>query len=127
MQQDADAARAQEREAELDGDGRWGKRAGYGDAVVLAALVRGVLLGPKIADLYAIGQARRVNHLLEMLAALGAAIQQRAGQIRAREQERHAGKPCAGADIDERSGLLQKEWQRAPCVFDVRRECFRLG
>lgn len=125
--QDADATGAQEWQAELDGNGWWGESAGHSDAVALAALVHGVLLGPEIAHLYALGQTRRVNHLLEMLAALGATIQQRAGQIRAREQEWHAGKPGPGADIDEWPCLIQEQRQGAQCIVNVCCERFGLG
>jgi hypothetical protein len=120
--EDADAPDAQERQAELDGDRRRGKRPGHGDAVLLAPLRRRVLLGPQIAHAHAFGQACGIHHLLQVLTALGAAIQQRAHQVRAGQQQRYPGKPRSRADIDERARLVGNQRHGAKRILDVRRE-----
>ena len=60
-----------------------------------------------------------------MFAATGAAIEQHATELWAVEQQRHARKASAGADIDQRSGLADQERQAVASVGDMLGKRFR--
>lgn len=121
--QDADAPGAQEWEAELKGHRGRRQCAGYGNPVVLPSCCRRVLLGPQIEHPDPSGQAGLVHDLLQVLAALGTTVEQRAVEIRALKEEWDARKARPGPDIHQGSGLGLDQWQRAERVINVRSQC----